>query len=129
MKWQIENNMTFNNGKFQLLHYGKNINLRQEYNYLSPDFSSIISPSTVVKDLGIHVNNVCNYSDHVNYVYKKAKQRINMLLRTFQNRDLEFMKFNWKTYIQPILDYASQVWSPLEGGLLYKLESLLRSFS
>ena len=52
-----------------------------------------------------------------------------MLLRTFQNRDLEFMKFNWKTYVQPILDYASQVWSPLEGGLLYKLESLLRSFS
>ena len=52
-----------------------------------------------------------------------------MILRTFCNRSLEFMKFAWKTYIQPILDYASQVWAPIEGGLLYKLESLLKSFS
>ena len=39
------------------------------------------------------------------------------------------MKFYWKTYVQPILDYASQVWAPIEGGLLYKLESLLRSYT
>ena len=52
-----------------------------------------------------------------------------MPLRTFSNRDVDFMKFTWKTYIQPILDYASQLWSPVEGELLYKMESLLKSFT
>ena len=52
-----------------------------------------------------------------------------MLLRTFTNRDLGFMKFSWKTYVQPIWDYASQVWSPIEGGLLYKFESLFKSYT
>ena len=83
----------------------------------------------MVRDLGVQVNNQCNYLDHINMIYKKAKQRINMLLRTFLNRSMEFMKFSWKTYVQPILDYASQMWSPIEGGLLYKLESLFKSFT
>ena len=39
------------------------------------------------------------------------------------------MKFCWKTYVQPIMDYAIQIWVPIEGGSLIKLESLLRSFT
>ena len=49
--WQKMNNMSFNAGKFQLIHYGRDTELRKEYNYMSPDYSSIISPSTVVRDL------------------------------------------------------------------------------
>ena len=117
--WQKVNNMSFNNGKFQLIQYGKNLNMRSDYNYLSPDYSAVIGPSTVVRDLGVQVNSSLNFSDHIEYIYKKAKQRINMVLQTFSNRSSIFMKFYWKTYVQPILDYASQVWAPIEGGLLY----------
>ena len=121
--------MSFNNRKFQLVQYGKNLNLRHDYNYLSPDYSAVIGPSTVVRDLGVQVNNSLNYLDQIEYIYKKPKQRINMILRIFSNRSSIFMKFYWKTYVQPILDYASQVWAPIEGGLLYKLESLLRLYT
>ena len=127
--WQKDNNMSFNNSKFQLVQYGRNYELRENYNYMSPDYSEVICGSETVRDLGVHINNAGNYSDHIDIIYKKSKQRINMLLRTFNNRSLEFMKFCWKTYVQPILDYASQIWAPIEGGPLIKLESLLRSFS
>ena len=96
---------------------------------MSPDYSITIPPSDVVRDLGVYVNYNWSYNEHVKIVYSKAKQRINMLLRTFMCRTVEFMRFCWKTYIQPILDYCSQVWGPTGGSQLLKLESLLRSFS
>ena len=52
-----------------------------------------------------------------------------MLLRTFNNRSIEFMKFCWKVYIQPLIDYASQLWAPSSGPWLKKLENILKSFS
>ena len=102
--WQKENNMSFKNTKFQLVQYGRNLELREKYNYTSPDYTEVICGSDSVRDLGVYINNAGNYSDHVNIIYKKSKQRINMLLRTFQNRSLQFMKFCWKTCMQPIMD-------------------------
>ena len=39
------------------------------------------------------------------------------------------MRFVWRTYIVPIIDYSSQLYSPTKGGNLVKLGSLLKSFS
>ena len=50
-------------------------------------------------------------------------------LWSFQCRSPNFMKFVWKSYLLPIIDYASQMWSPHRGVLLTKLENLLKSFT
>ena len=39
------------------------------------------------------------------------------------------MRFAFKSYILPILDYSSQLWAPLEGHNMNKIENILRSFS
>ena len=39
------------------------------------------------------------------------------------------MKFLWLTYLQPNIDYCSQLYSPNQGPLLMKLENVLRSFT
>ena len=39
------------------------------------------------------------------------------------------MRFIWKTYLIPKLEYCSQLWGPCEGPLLYKLENLQRAFT
>ena len=41
----------------------------------------------------------------------------------------EFLKFIWLTYLQPKIDYCSQLWGPPEGPNLKKLENLLRRFT
>ena len=51
-------------------------------------------------------------------------------MRTFMKRDISFLKFCWRNYIQPILDYSSQLWGPSDdGGNLLKLEILLKSYT
>ena len=39
------------------------------------------------------------------------------------------MKFIWKVYMIPVMDYCSQVWSPSYGAQLLRLENLQRSFT
>ena len=39
------------------------------------------------------------------------------------------MKFIWKTYMIPKIDYCSQLWGQLPSGLMQKLEGLQRAFT
>ena len=50
-------------------------------------------------------------------------------MRTLENRSAEHMRFIWRTYLEPLLDYSSQLYSPSSGGSLARLESLLESFT
>ena len=42
---------------------------------------------------------------------------------------INHMRFLWRTYLEPLLDYSSQLYSTCCGGCLLRLESLLESFS
>jgi len=128
-QWQIDNNMLFNDHKFMLLQFGRNSNLQNQYNYVTPNMDNIISPSNDVRDLGVQISADGSYTDHISKVINKMKQRIGFILRTFTSRDPYLLKQLWKIYIQPLADYCSQLWSPREGGLLIRLESILESYS
>ena len=93
------------------------------------DCDEIILPDDEVRDLGVMMNNKGDYSTHINFVYKKVKSRMAWILRSFNNRNIDFMKFVWKTYLLPIIDYCSQLYSPSAGSGLLKLENLQKAFT
>ena len=128
-EWERNYNMKFNASKFKWLQVGPNDEIKNDYVYMSYDCDEPITPDETVRDLGIMMNNSGNYSDHISYIYKKCKKRIGWILRSFKNRSIQFMRFVWRTYIVPIINYSSQLYSPTKGGNLVKLESLLKSFS
>ena len=69
------------------------------------------------------------FKAHVDLIHSKVTKRNNWILRSFSNRSHQFMRFVWRTYILPIIDYSSQLWAPQEGVLLSKLEGLQKSFT
>ena len=85
--------------------------------------------SASVQDLGITISSDGTFNSHISNIISKLNQRIGLILRTFNNRSPEFMKFCWKVYLQPILDYGSQLWAPAGGPWLKKLENILKSFT
>ena len=127
--WEHENNMRFNAKKFKWLQIGKNEKFKNDYVYMSYDCIDPIVPDTDVRDLGIIMNCNGDYSSHINFICKKAKQRIGYILRSFNCRDIDFMRFIWKVYVGPILDYCSQLYGPTKGPNLMKLENILKSFT
>ena len=58
-EWAVDNNMSFNNLKFELLRRGPDTTLKACTNYTAPD-GSIISEKEHAKDLGL---------DHVSWLF------------------------------------------------------------
>ena len=121
--------MVFNTGKFKLLQIGKNDDLKKMYNYENCEKNGPFLPSENAKDLGILISNNGNFNDHIEKTIKKVNQKVGWILRSFQSRDSELLRFCWKTYILPKLDYCSQLWGPCEGSMLYKLENVQRAYT
>lgn len=81
------------------------------------------------RDLGIYMDGKLGFSTHITEIVTRAKQRMSLLLRAFISKDTSFLVLAFKTYVLPLLDYCSQVWSPhLLKDVLY-VESVQRLFT
>ena len=50
--------------------------------------------------------------------------------KSFENRNPEFLISLFNTYVRPILEYSSPIWSPhLLMGISFFIEKFLRSFT
>ena len=121
--------MKFNISKFNVIKFGRNLDMKDEYNYFGPETDEIMIDNDEVRDLGVIISPDCNYKSHISKVISKINQRVGYILRTFKNRNLDFMKWAWKVYIQPLADYCSQLWGPSYGPELKRIENTLKSYS
>ena len=128
-QWQKHNNMDFNSNKFEVLRYGWNQELKESTDYLTPDADNFIERKECLRDLGIQMNENAKFSNHVEHVYCKVRQKCGWILRTFNLRNTFFMKFMWKSLVQGHIDYCSQLYFPNQSSDLQKLENLLRTFT
>ena len=128
-QWSNANNMVFNGTKFEVLKYGKDENLKDDFNYLTPNSEELIERKEVVKDLGILMNDKATFDDHINKVCAKVTQKAGWVLRTFLSREIHFMKLMWKQLIQPHIDYGSQLWQPPQSMNLQRIEKLQQTYT
>ena len=128
-EWQKKNNMEFNGKKFEVMRYGSNINIKESTVYFTPNFDDVIEEKDNLRDLGIIMTNDGKFSNHVEHVCSKVKQKSGWITRTFQCRKTWFMKFMWKTLVQCHVDYCSQLYLPSKPGDLQKIENLQRIYT
>ena len=84
-KWAEENNMDFNENKFEILRYGLNLLIKSTTKYFSPN-GSAIPVKDHVKDLGITMSSDATFTEHISNVCKKARDMCSWILRTFKER-------------------------------------------
>ena len=82
-----------------------------------------------VLDLGITISADLSYIAHINNIVAKALQRSSTLFRGFASRNLQLMRKAFVTYIRPILEYNSILWSPNLVYLINLIESVQRKFT
>ena len=68
----------------------------------------------IARDLGVVVTNDLSSSAHVNDVVSRAHKRTAAILRTFVSQDVNLLGLMraFITYVRPIVEYNSVVWSP-----------------
>ena len=66
-QWANQNNMTFNDSKFELLRYGPHKELKQTTSYKS-NVGNVIESKTCTKDLGVTMSESAEFSEHINNI-------------------------------------------------------------
>jgi hypothetical protein len=109
-----------------LLLKGKNNYLDTQDLFITDDLLSVLES---VKDLGILVDSQLSFTPHIDSVIARAKQRIYLIFKSFKSRTIKMLMTAYKTYILPILDYCSSVWSPRKLSDIDNLENVQRYFT
>ncbi len=122
--WCVEWRMLLNYDKCVVLHLGHS---NSGYDY-SINGHMLIS-SFVIKDLGVIMSSNLRFTDHINSLCKKAYFRLHLINTCFINRSSDFRVFLYKTYVRPILEYSSVVWSPHHKFEIDLVKRVQRSFT
>src|SRR5271155_1867816 len=109
-KWADLWQLPISGSKSNWILFSNKVNIRRTF-----DFSLAHVPlqqTEIVKDLGILFDSHLKFSDHITNIVAKARQRLFLLYKCFITKDLATLLIAFKTFLLPILDYCSPIWSP-----------------
>jgi hypothetical protein len=84
---------------------------------------------TEARDLGILIDNKLSFNQHVSNIAHKAGVRARLILRSFCSKDCRVLLKAYITYVRPLLEYCSLVWSPFTVANINKIEAVQRHFT
>ena len=123
-QWCTDWQLKINTSKCNIIHFGHKNN---KYKYFL-NGSPIGAPETVT-DLGVDVDPLLKFDSHINKIIKKSYSRIGVLFKGFATRDAQILKQAYITYIRPVLEYASSVWSPHLLKYINSIERVQKYFT
>ena len=89
----------------------------------------LLPHTTQLTDLGIQIDNQLKFNNHINDITNRANQRSNLIIRCFLSQDSNSLVRAYKTYIRPLLEYNSVVWSPYQICQINAIEAVQRAFT
>ena len=121
-KWLIK----FNSSKCKILHLGKN---NPHHKYVIGNDNSEIVETVCEKDLGVYVDRLLDFNEHISETIKKGRRMSGLIMRTISYKSKEIMVPLFKTLIRPIIEYANATWSPYMRKHIESIESIQRNFT
>lgn len=82
-----------------------------------------------VKDLGFHYNHKLDFPDHYRVIHRKAQARIYQIFRGLSTRSKKVLLQAYKTYVRPIVECSSTVFSPSKKKDIEFLEKIQKNFT
>jgi hypothetical protein len=82
-----------------------------------------------VTDLGVTYDNHLSFSCHIDNIISKASCRARLILKCFCSRDSVLLTRAYCTYVRPLLEFSSVIWSPHTKKDINRIESVQRKFT
>lgn len=121
--WCAQWGMEINYSKTTFTHITK------KKSVLSYDYkigNNLLTRTNSFKYLGVTITNDLGWHTHVEEVCSKAYKKLFYLRKKLQHTPKDVKLLAYKTFVRPILEYASSVWSPHQQTLRDKLEKIQR---
>lgn len=88
-----------------------------------------INSTESFRDLGVNISPPLNFSSHISIICRKASFCAHRILKAISVPRIETYKRAFTTYVRPILEYASIVWSPSQKLLIDRLENVQKRYT
>jgi len=130
-KWAETWQLTISIKKCQTLQIGSRALLKcnqlncKQYHIGSDNIPSVQS----VVDLGVTVDKNINFNEHIQKIVRKASTRCYLIRKCFISRHTPTLLQAFKTYVRPLLEYNSPVWSPHLHKDINIIEKVQRRFT
>ncbi len=122
--WANQWQMDLNPDKTKVLIIGKS-----KFNFDYKIQGTAIEIVSHIKDIGVTMQSNLKFTIHCNDMVRKAYFTMRNIFNTFRNHYCIFYLKLFTTYVRPVLEYASQVWSPSLIKNIDKIESVQRYFT
>ena len=122
--WSLLWQLPISCNKCYSMYFGAN-NPKMVYKFNGVD----IRRESDVKDLGVFISSNLKITYHCNKLVDKTKRLCSMIFRCLKSRDPACLIQAYKSYILPLLDYNSCVWSPFLVKDIDRVESVQRNFT
>ena len=83
----------------------------------------------ILKDLGTLTDSQLKLDLHINSMVAKAHARACLIFRCFVSKDRDSLIKAFITYVRPLVEYVSCVWSPRSVGIIRKIEEVQKRFT
>ena len=123
--WAIKNDMVIAIPKCVHLHIGNKCNPKRE---LTIDGTTFQSPD-FVRDLGVIIDTDLTFDRHIRSIVHKASTRLSVIRRSFNITATNFRLQMYRTFVRPLLEDCTCIWSPHTNIHLNLIESIQRKFS
>ena len=136
VQWSKNNNMKLHTSKFEYLCHATNSSKSlkelpfssQYYQYTTSD-GSCITPTPMVRDLGINIVPDLAWSPHINIITDSARKMSAWALSVFSDRSASTMKHLYKSLIRSKVEFCCPLWDPSKIEDIVTLEGIQRSFT
>ena len=128
-RWSVDWQLSISIHKCYILLI--NVNFRHDFSDKF-DFkinTNILEYKSAVRDLGVLIDNKLTFSNHIADITKRAHQRANLIFLCFNSRHTETLLKAFTTYVRPLLEYNSQIWSPFTVNEIFKIEQVQKQFT
>ena len=85
-----------------------------------------IPQTSSLKYLGVYIQSDLKWHQHIQSVVNKSNKSLFMMIRCLFNASTGIKLIAFNTVVRPVLEYASQVWSPHTKQLIEQLETIQR---
>ena len=124
VKWSDDWQLTLSLEKCRILYLGRANNKHPYFIRGSP-----LLAADRIRDLGFIIDPHLKFSSHCSTVSKKALSASHAILRALQSSSPSTLLFAYRTYVRPILESGSSVFSPYQSVDKQALEKVQNYFT
>ena len=111
-----------------MMHLGKN-NPHYTYTINDGDLVRTLETTSSEKDLGVYVDPLLEFNDHIAKVVKKSRGIAGMIYKSISSRTSDILIPLFVALVRPNLEYANPVWCPFKRKYIDHIEKVQRQFT